>query len=154
MLSGLWSWNVVLAGIPYGLGVASINVAKHIDKHDDDKAKGVGTFPVRVGEAVARRVDQIAFILIYVVIAYLVFVPRYFTPAMLIVFLAFKDAITAVKVLNNPKPAEPPAGWPAWPVWFSGFAFQHNRQFGGYILLGLIIDALIRTYLPNFWPIL
>jgi len=87
-------------------------------------------------------------------IAYLVFVPRYFTPAMLIVFLALKDASTAVKVLNNPKPAEHPAGWPAWPVWFSGFAFQHNRQFGGYILLGLIIDALLRTYLPNFWPIL
>lgn len=104
VLSGAWSWNVVLAGIPYGLGVASINIAKHIDKHDDGKAKGVGTFPVRVGEAFARRVDQIAIILIYVVIAYLVFVPRYFTPAMLIVFLALKDAITAVKVLNNPKP--------------------------------------------------
>jgi len=153
VLSGVWSWNVVLAGIPYGLGVASINIAKHIDKHDDDKAKGVGTFPVRVGEAFARRVDQIAIILIYVVIAYLVFVPRYFTPAMLIVFLALKDAITAVKVLNNPKPAQAPSGWPAWPVWFSGFAFQHNRQFGGYILLGLIIDAFLRTYLPNFWPL-
>src|SRR5829696_723043 len=146
-------WNVVLAGVPYGLGVASINIAKHIDKHDDDKAKGVGTFPVRVGEAFARRVDQIAIILIYVVIAYLIFVPRYFTPAMLIVFLALKDTITTVKVLNNHKPAQAPAGWPAWPVWFSGFAFQHNRQFGGYILLGLIIDALLRTYLPNFWPL-
>ena len=53
VLSGVWNWNVVLAGIPYGLGVASINVGKHIDKHDDDKAKGVGTFPVRAGEAFA-----------------------------------------------------------------------------------------------------
>jgi len=97
VLSGVWSWSVVLAGVPYGLGVASINIAKHIDKHDDDRGKGVGTFPVRVGEAFARRVDQIAIILIYVVIAYLVFVARYFTPAMLIVFLALKDAITAVK---------------------------------------------------------
>ena len=26
-------WNVVLAGVPYGLGVASINIGKHIDKH-------------------------------------------------------------------------------------------------------------------------
>jgi 1,4-dihydroxy-2-naphthoate octaprenyltransferase len=152
VLSGAWNWNVVLAGIPYGLGVASINVAKHIDKRDDDKARGVGTFPVRVGEAVARRVDQIGIVLIYVVIAYLVFIPRYFTPAMLIVFLAYKDALNVLKVLNKPRPAQAPEGWPAWPVWFSGFAFQHNRKFGGYILLGLILDALLRTFLPNFWP--
>src|SRR6185436_21136980 len=89
-------WNVVLAGIPYGLGVASINIGKHIDKHDDDKAKGVGTFPVRVGEAFARRGDQVSLILIYAVILYLVFVPRYFTPAMLIVLFAFKHAWRAI----------------------------------------------------------
>src|SRR6188474_2675070 len=106
-------WNVVLAGVPYGLGVASINIAKHIDKHDDDKAKGVGTFPVRVGEAFARRVDQVAVILIYAVIAYLVFVPRYFTPAILIVFLALKDAITSVQLLNNLKLVQAPTGLPA-----------------------------------------
>jgi 1,4-dihydroxy-2-naphthoate polyprenyltransferase len=79
---------------------------------------------------------------------------RYFTPAMLIVFLAYKEALPFFKVMNNPKPEKAPEGWPAWPVWFSGFAFQHNRQFGGYLILGLIIDALLRTYLPNFWQIL
>jgi 1,4-dihydroxy-2-naphthoate octaprenyltransferase len=138
-------WNVVLAGVPYGLGVASINIGKHIDKHDDDKARGVGTFPVRVGEAFARHVDQASLILIYVVIAYLVFVPRYFTPVMLIVFLAFKHAWTAIKVLNHPRPAQPPPSWPAWPAWFSGFTFFHNRQFGGWLILGLIIDTLLHV---------
>jgi 1,4-dihydroxy-2-naphthoate octaprenyltransferase len=144
-------WNAALAGVPYGLGVASINIAKHIDKREDDKARGVGTFPVRAGEAFARRTDQFAVIMIYAVILYLVFVNRYFTPAMLLVFLASKEALTFLKILNNPKPAHAPEGWPVWPVWFSGFAFQHNRQFGGYILLGLIVDALLRMYLPNFW---
>jgi 1,4-dihydroxy-2-naphthoate octaprenyltransferase len=104
-----------------------------------------------VGEAVARRVDQFAVLMIYAVILYLVFVSRYFTPAMLVVFLANKDALNFLKVLNQPKPEKAPEGWPAWPVWFSGFAFQHNRHFGGYILLGLIVDALLRIYLPNFW---
>lgn len=151
VLSGGWNWNVVLAGIPYGLGVASINIAKHIDKRDDDKARGVGTFPVRVGETFARRTDQFSVILIYAVILYLVFVTRYFSPAMLIVFLAYKDALAFFKVLNTPRPEKAPEGWPAWPVWFSGFAFQHNRQFGGYILMGLIVDALLRIYLPSFW---
>ncbi|HSG43119.1 MAG TPA: prenyltransferase [Anaerolineales bacterium] len=152
VLSGTWNWNVVLAGIPYGLGVASINVAKHIDKRDDDKERGVGTFPVRAGEAFARRTDQFAVVMIYAVVLYLVFVTRYFTPAMLVVFLAYKEALTFFKLLNNPKPAEPPEeAKPFWPVWFSGFAFQHNRQFGGYILLGLIGDALLRIFLPSFW---
>jgi 1,4-dihydroxy-2-naphthoate octaprenyltransferase len=151
VLSGLWDWNVVLAGVPFGLSVASINVAKHIDKHDDDKAKGVGTFPVRVGEAAARRVDQVAIALIYLVTLYLV-LEGYFTPAMLIIFLAYKEAMTVLAVLNKPKPAQSPEGWPAWPVWFSGFAFQHNRKFGGYLILGLIIDALLKAFLPNFWP--
>jgi len=151
-------WNAVLAGVPYGLGVMSINMAKHIDKRDDDLARGVGTFPVRVGEAVARRVDQFSVVMIYVVIAYLVFVPRYFTPIMLIVFFAIKDAITLIKVMNNPKPPQAPEGWPAWPTWFSAFAFQHNRQFGGYILLGLILDALLHVIpftadlIARYWP--
>lgn len=149
--------NVILAGIPFGLGVASINVAKHIDKREDDASKGVGTFPVRAGEAFARRADQIAVVLIYLVIAYLVFVPRYFTPVMLIVFLAYKDALAFLKLLNAPKPAEAPAGWNFWPVWFSGFAFQHNRSFGGYLILGLLVEALLRAvpftaeWIARFW---
>jgi 1,4-dihydroxy-2-naphthoate polyprenyltransferase len=151
VLTGNWSWNVVLAGVPFGLSVASINIAKHIDKHDPDKEKGVGTFPVRVGEANARRVDQIAIVLIYLVTLYLV-LNGYFTPVMLIIFLAYKEALMVLGVLNKPKPAQVPEGWPAWPVWFSGFAFQHNRKFGGYLILGLIADALLKTFLPNFWP--
>ena len=153
VLSGEWNWNVVLAGVPYGLGVASINVGKHIDKRDDDKARGVGTFPVRAGEAVARRVDQIALLLMYLVIAYLVFVPRYFTPAMLIVFFAFRHALSTIRLLNKPRPAEAPPGYPAWPTWFSASAFFHNRQFGGLLILSLLIDAALRLLIPGFWPI-
>jgi len=146
-------WNAVLAGVPYGLGVMSINMAKHIDKLEDDKERGVGTFPVRVGEAFARRTDQFAIVMIYAVIVYLVFVPRYFTPVLLIIFFAVKHAWTAIKMLNNPKPPQPPENWPGWPTWFSAFAFNHNRQFGGYLILGLILDALLRVFFPGFWPI-
>ncbi len=151
-------WNVALAGIPFGLSVASINVGKHIDKRNDDLAKGVGTFPVRAGERFARRINQAALILIYLVILYLVFVPRYFSPILLIVFFAFKDAITAIKFLNKPRPAEPPKGYPAWPTWFSAVCFVHNRNFGGLFILGLILDTILRVipftsqFLLRFWP--
>jgi len=154
VLSGQWSWNVVLAGIPYGLGVVSINMAKHIDKRDDDEARGVGTFPVRIGETFARRTNQFAVIMIYVVTAYLVFVPHYFSPALLLIFLALKQAWGVIKVMNSPKPDQAPENWPAWPVWFSAYAFLHNRQFGGLLVLALIVDALLRVYLPSFWPVL
>ncbi len=150
VLTGNWDWNVVLAGVPFGLSVGTINVAKHIDKHDPDKAKGVGTFPVRVGEANARRVNQVAVVLIYLVTLYLV-LDGYFTPVMLLIFLAYKEALMLIGVMNKPKPAEAPEGWPAWPVWFSGFAFQHNRKFGGYLILGLILELLIAKFLPGFW---
>jgi len=151
VLTQTWDWMVVLAGVPFGLSVASINIAKHIDKHDPDKEKGVGTFPVRAGEAAARRVNQISIVLIYLVTLYLVLI-GYFTPAMLIIFLAYKEALTAIAVMNKPKPAECPEGWPAWPVWFSGFAFQHNRKFGGYLIIGLILELLIAKFLPGIWP--
>ena len=153
-------WNVALAGIPFGLSVASINVGKHIDKMEDDKKKGVGTFPVRVGEKVARLVNQLAVIMTYAVIVYLVFVPHYFTPIMLIVFFAGKRALMVIGVLTKPRPVEPPKEWTAWPTWFSGFAFYHNRMFGGLFILGLIIDTALRVVpftadlIARYWPIM
>ncbi len=151
---GVWTeniWNVMLAGVPFGLSVASINVGKHIDKMVDDKRKGVGTLPVKIGEKAARYVNMAALVLSYLTIIYLVFVPQYFTPIMLIVLLAGKRALLALRVLTKPRPAEPPKEWPAWPTWFSGFAFHHNRMFGGLLILGILADTLLRTFLPAYW---
>jgi len=144
---------VVLAGIPFGLSVVSINFGKHIDKLGPDKQKGVGTLPVRLGEKAARYINMVILVLIYAVIVYLIFVPRYFTPVMLIVFLAGKRLLLAVGVLTKPRPAEPPQGYTAWPTWFSAFAFYHNRLFGGLFILGLLADTLLRIFLSGFWPV-
>ncbi len=145
------AWLVTLAGVPFGLSVASINISKHIDKLADDRQRGVGTMPVRLGEKVARYINIAALVLIYVVIAYLIFVPRYFTPIMLIVFLAGKRLLLALNMLSKPRPDEPPEDYPGWPVWFSGFAFFHNRMFGGLLILGLILDTLLRVFVSGFW---
>jgi 1,4-dihydroxy-2-naphthoate polyprenyltransferase len=146
-------WHVALAGVPFGLSVASINVGKHIDKMRDDRRKGVGTLPVKLGEKASRYVNMAALLLIYLVILYLVFVPRYFTPVMLFVFFAGKRALTALRVLGSPRPEHPPEGYPAWPTWFSAFAFHHNRLFGGLFILGLIVDTILRLALSDFWPL-
>ncbi len=144
--------NVALAAVPFGLSVASINVGKHIDKMKDDKAKGVGTLPVRIGEKAARYINISVLVLIYLVVVYLVIVPRYFTPLMLIIFFAIKRLILAVKILSRPRPEEAPPNYPFWPTYFSAFNFNHNRMFGGLFILALIFDTILRIALPSFWP--
>ena len=144
-------WNVALVGVPFGLSVVSINIGKHIDKLDADKLKGVNTMPVIVGEKAARYINMAALVLIYVVIVYLIFGPHYLTPVMLIVFLAGKRLLIALKVLSKPRPAEPPEDYTFWPTWFSAFNFYHNRMFGGLFILGLVVDTLLRIFLSGFW---
>jgi 1,4-dihydroxy-2-naphthoate octaprenyltransferase len=151
VLTQQWNWNVVLAGIPFGLSVASINLGKHIDKLDMDKGKGVHTLPVVIGEKIARYLQMAVMILIYAVVLYLIFVPRYLTPVMLIVFFAGRRALLVLGVLSKPRPSDPPQGWAGWPTWFSGFTFYHNRMFGGLFILGLIVDTLLRIFMPAFW---
>jgi len=145
------TWNVALAGVPFGLSVLSINLGKHIDKSAEDRKKGVGTLPVRLGEKAARYLNMAVLVLIYLVILYLIFVPQFFTPVMLIVFLAGKRLVYAVGVHTKPRPSEPPKEWPGWPTWFSGFTFYHNRLFENLFVLGLLADVLLRIFLSAFW---
>jgi len=137
---------VALAGIPFGLSVASINIGKHIDKMDDDKKKGVGTFPVRVGQTFARYVNILSIVLAYGVIIYLV-ATGYFSTLMLLVVFALQRAMYAVAVLSKPRPDAAPKGFEAfWPTWFSGFCFYHNRMFGGLFILGILLDTVARKF--------
>jgi 1,4-dihydroxy-2-naphthoate octaprenyltransferase len=146
-------WYVVLAGVPFGLSVVSINIGKHIDKMKEDARKGVGTLPVRIGQTAARYVNIAALVLIYLVVLYLIFIPQYFTPLMLIIFFAIRRLITAIKILSKPRPEVAPPGFPYWPTFFSAFNFNHNRLVGGLFILGLIGDTLLRIFLPTFWPL-
>jgi 1,4-dihydroxy-2-naphthoate octaprenyltransferase len=137
---------VALAGIPFGSSVASINIGKHIDKMEDDKKKGVGTFPVRVGQTFARYVNIFSIVLAYGVIIYLV-ATGYFSTLILLVGFALQRAMYAVAVLTKPRPEGPPKGLEAlWPTWFSGFCFYHNRMFGGLFILGIFLDTIARKF--------
>lgn len=144
-------WKAALAAVPFGLSVVSINIGKHIDKSAEDRKKKVGTLPVVIGEKAARYLNMAVLVLIYLVILYLVFVTRYFTPVLLIVLLAGKRLLYAVAVHAKPRPQEPPKEWPAWPTWFSGFAFHHNRLFSNLLVLGMVLDLILRIFLPAFW---
>jgi 1,4-dihydroxy-2-naphthoate octaprenyltransferase len=137
-------WEVALAGVPFGLSVASINIGKHIDKMKDDKAKGVGTFPVRVGQTFARYTDIFSIVMAYGIVIYLV-ATGYFSTFMLLILFAAQRAMYAVAVLSKPRPDAAPQGFEAfWPTWFSGFCFYHNRMFGGLFVIGILLDTFFR----------
>jgi 1,4-dihydroxy-2-naphthoate octaprenyltransferase len=134
------------------LSVASINVAKHTDKLNDDKKKGVGTFPVRAGQTFARYTTMATILIAYGVVIYLV-ASGYFSTFMLLILFAGQRAFYAIAVLSKPRPEGPPSGFEAfWPTWFSGFCFYHNRLFGGLFILGVLLDTLFRK-LPFQLPL-
>jgi 1,4-dihydroxy-2-naphthoate octaprenyltransferase len=146
VITGQWDWNVVLASLPYALGPTTVIFGKHIDKHDPDKAKGIRTLPVIIGERAARSVARGMMALQYLLVVALV-ITGFFTPAMLIVLLAAKNLPTVWTLYAQPYPKERPANFPpeAWPTYFAALAFGHNRTYGMLFILGLLIDAALRT---------
>ena len=69
---------------------------------------------------------------------------------MLFVVLGIPRLLSVLKVFAQPKPLEPPPGYPerGWPLWFVGYAFVHTRRAGGLLTLGLLLNALLPVTLP------
>ena len=154
VLAHHWDWNVVLASIPYVLGVTTVIFGKHIDKIAVDRAKNIHTLPVVIGEKISRYTVLAMMVIPYLVTAYLVAI-KFFTPVMLIVLLALPTLRRVYPALLKPKPAERPADFPegqgGWPLYFAPMAFWNNRSFGSLFMLGLLADVLLRLFLPAFW---
>lgn len=146
VITGLWDWSVVIAGLPYALGATSVIFGKHIDKYDKDKEKGIHTLPVVIGEAAARWTVLAMMAAQYLIVGYLA-LTGFFSPVVLIVVLAFNFLRESFKAYRHPKPAEAPADLPpgVWPLFFVGYSFVHSRRFGLLFLLGLIGDLVIRA---------
>ncbi|MGB3716427.1 MAG: prenyltransferase [Candidatus Promineifilaceae bacterium] len=149
VITGEWSWEVVLAGLPYALGATTVIFGKHIDKIKGDKDRGLHTLPVILGDRNSRYVAIGMMVLQYLLVVAMI-IGRFFTPAMLLVFLAIRKFQLAYKVFSQPKPEQPPEEYPedSWPLWYVAFAFLHNRTYGLFFIVGLLIDTLlIRTNL-------
>lgn len=145
VVTGTWDWTAAAVGLPYALGATTVIFGKHIDKIDDDRAKGIRTFPVVVGERVARWIGIALMLGMYVSLAALVVI-GYFTPVVLVALLAFPKLRDALSIYLARRPPSRPERYPAdtWPLWFVAYAFGHNRRFGLLFLLGLIGDVALR----------
>lgn len=141
---GQWDNWVVLLSLVYALGPTTVLFGKHTDKLLEDKAKGVRTLPVIIGQKAARYSTIVLWILQYTLIIALVLTGR-LGPAMLIVLLAVPKLIWASKLFLKPRPESKPEGpsGEGWPLYLVSHAFIYNRVFGMLFLLGLIIDVVL-----------
>jgi 1,4-dihydroxy-2-naphthoate octaprenyltransferase len=62
--------------------------------------------------------------------------------AMVVVF-ALPKLVKIWEPFSRPKPAEPPEGFPIWPLWYAALAFVHTRRAGGLLVLGLIVGVIL-----------
>jgi len=140
MAEELPGW-VLLASIPYGLGVTTVLFGKHLDKLDFDASKGIRTMPIVLGESVARYVTIALSVLMYISTAALVVWEGMW--ALVLVVGALPLLALVVRFYRRPKPKRPPEGYRGWPLWFVGVAFIHNRRFGMLFVAGLALQLAV-----------
>lgn len=148
VITGEWSTDVAIASVAYALGPTAVLFGKHIDKLDADRGKKIRTLPVILGERASRYTVLGMLVAQLGVVAYLV-ATRYFTPVMLVAFLAAPSLRRVYETYKHPRPLEPPPSLPkgVWPLYFVAVTFWYNRRFGMYFLLGLVGDIV----LSRFW---
>lgn len=135
-------WEIVLASVPYALLCTAVLMGKHIDKLPWDEAAGTHTLPVILGERVGRIVTQVMMALFYPLVGLLVVLGT--LPILsLLCLLAVPKLVPVWQAFSRPKPAEPPAGFPIWPLWYAAFAFVHTRRAGGLLVLGMLAGVIL-----------
>jgi 1,4-dihydroxy-2-naphthoate octaprenyltransferase len=140
MIAGRVSADAFWVSIPYGLGVMSILIGKHIDQKEFDARKGNRTLPVLLGERAARDLNIATLVALYTFAAALILAGR-LTPFAALIALALPRAVRAVSILAQPRPATPPENYVGWPLWHHRACLEHNRVFGWMYIFGLAAGA-------------
>jgi 1,4-dihydroxy-2-naphthoate polyprenyltransferase len=135
------SSDVLLASVPYGLGVMTILNGKHIDQISFDSHRHIHTLPVLIGAPAARMLNIVALIAIYGVVAALIASGR-LTPFAAAIVIALPQAVHAIKIMSRERPAVPPLDYVGWPLWYHRVCLEHNRVFGWTYIGGLAAAAI------------
>jgi 1,4-dihydroxy-2-naphthoate polyprenyltransferase len=133
-----WIW---LASVPYALVVTTVLIGKHVDKYEQDGARGIHTLPVLLGREPSLLLNQMLMVAFYPIVAALV-LRGTLGIGVLVVAFALPRLFTVLRAYNQPKPAGPPPGYRLWPLWFVSLAMYHNRLAGSLFVLGLVVNVL------------
>jgi 1,4-dihydroxy-2-naphthoate octaprenyltransferase len=169
VMAGSVPATVWIASVPYGLAVTVALMGKHLDKADKDRAKGVNTLPVALGQDRALRATQWMVWAFYLVIVGLAASGG--LPWMaLVTLISVPQATRFLAVLMQPMPATPqeafsmaedaiprdlkdrfdptlPAdAYPLWPLWYVVWAVWWVRQAGAWLVVGLVAKAILQVF--------
>jgi 1,4-dihydroxy-2-naphthoate octaprenyltransferase len=133
-----WVW---VATLPYAISVTTVLIGKHVDKYEQDSAKGIRTLPVILGKETSLRLNQALMIGFYPIVAGLVWF-GYLGPGVLLVVFALPRLWRVLTAYSEPKPDAPPEGFRIWPLWYVALAFYHNKLAGGLFVLGLVVNLV------------
>src|SRR5436190_12795898 len=61
-----WTW---VASMPYAIVVTTVLIGKHVDKYEQDSARGIHTLPVLLGRDVSLRLNQLLMMGFYAAVA-------------------------------------------------------------------------------------
>ncbi|GBD08982.1 1,4-dihydroxy-2-naphthoate octaprenyltransferase [Candidatus Thermoflexus japonica] len=139
-----WVW---LASLPYALLVSTVLIGKHIDKLEQDRAQGIHTLPVLLGERMARALNMGLMVTFYLVVGGLA-LAGVLGPWVLLTLLGLPRLLDVLRTYARPRPAEPPPGYPVWPLWYVSWAFVFNRRAGALFLAGLLLNLVLPLRLP------
>jgi 1,4-dihydroxy-2-naphthoate octaprenyltransferase len=134
-----WVW---VASLPYAISVTTVLIGKHVDKYEQDSARGIHTLPVLLGKDVSLRLNQALMIAFYPIVVGLVAF-GYLGPGVLLVLFALPRLVQVLKAYSQPKPAAPPPNFRIWPLWYVALAFHHNKLAGGLFVLGLLVNLVL-----------
>lgn len=142
--AGQWNWEVAWLSLVFALGPTTVLFGKHTDKLEADRAKGVHTLPVLLGERASRHCVLVMVAAQYLLCVALVARSSFGWP-LLLVGCSLPGLRRLVAAYRQPKPASRPGGYPAavWPLWFSALAFGHTRRFTSLFLLGVLLATLL-----------
>jgi 1,4-dihydroxy-2-naphthoate octaprenyltransferase len=132
---------VFLASLPYAITVTTVLIGKHVDKYEQDAARGIHTLPVLLGKTASLRLNQVLMATFYVIVAALVWGGQVGVGVALVVG-ALPRLVRVLKAYGEPKPDAPPAGFRIWPLWYVALAFHHNKLAGGLFVAGLMLNAV------------
>lgn len=142
---GQWDPSVTWISLAYAIGPTAVLFGKHTDKLEADRAKGIRTLPVLLGEPAARLCVAAMLVAQLALTVGLVVRGDLGWPLLCVLF-ALPSLRATLPVFMRPRPKTRPEHFPAhiWPTYLVAYAFRYNRTFGLLFLLGLVADLLLR----------
>ncbi|MCH8532613.1 MAG: prenyltransferase [Saccharospirillum sp.] len=147
VVSGELTAMQLWVSVVYGIGPTSVLLGKHTDKLNQDRAKGVHTLPVILGEQGSRTLTLVLWVMQYGVLT-LGVLTGVLSLWFLLVWLALPSFITTVRKFRQPRPTERPADVPedVWPLYLVAFAFNYNKVFSAMLVLGIVFSLVIEYH--------